>query len=199
MSEFIELGHFLVLFWKAKLPHTFKIDQILQLLDAAKRDGELPWLLILVTFLHALRNSEAVGLKAHNVVGERLVVKRKKGSNPVDDELYVSDNPLLNEREALIALARRTRGNQKLFPICERTFQRWVHRYGAAAGLPELWAHPHTLKHSILTYLRQTMGLDEVQDRSGHVSLDSLRIYLKPDKAATDQQVRDALNRVAFV
>lgn len=152
-----------------------------------------------MTFLHALRSSEAVGLKANNIVGDRLVVKRLKGSKPVDDALIAHDNLLLNERDALIALARRTRANQKLFPICARTFQRWIHRYGEAAGLPQLWCHPHTLKHSILTYLRESMGLDELQDRSGHVSLDSLRVYLKPDKAATDRQVDEALHRVAFV
>lgn len=132
-------------------------------------------------------------------MGERLVLKRLKGSKPVDDALIEHENPLLNERDALIALARRTRGNQKLFPITRRTFQRWIHRYGERAGLPELWCHPHTLKHSILTYLRETMDLDELQDRSGHVSLDSLRVYLKPDKAATDRQVDAALRGVAFV
>ena len=71
-----------------------------------------------------------------------------------------------------------------------------MHRYGEAAGLAELYSHPHTLKHSILTYLRETMALDELQDRSGHKSLDSLRVYLNPKKAVTDSMVRDALNRV---
>jgi hypothetical protein len=32
-----------------------------------------------------------------------------------------------------------------------------------------------------------------LQDRSGHKSLDSLRIYLNPKKSVTDRLVRDAL------
>jgi integrase len=105
----------------------------------------------------------------------------------------VHKNPLLNERKAVFDLCRQTAGNQRLFPITTRTFQRWVHKYGAEAGLPELYSHPHALKHSILTYLRETMDLDELQDRSGHKSLDSLRVYLDPEKAVTDAMVMNAL------
>jgi integrase len=174
------------------VPHVFEIGDVLRLLAAAKEDGEMPWLLCAVTFIHALRASEAVGLKPSNVTADKLTLKRKKNSNPVNDELLVHENPLLNEREALLGLAKVTPGNQYLFPISARTFQRWIHRYGERAGLPELYCHPHTLKHSILTYLRETMDLDELQDRSGHKSLDSLRVYLNPKKSVTDAMVRDA-------
>ena len=175
------------------MPHVFEIDEILRLLKAAKADNEMAWLLILVAFVHALRASEAVGLKAENVTAERLVVKRLKHSNPVNDELFEHSNPLLNEKPALLELAEKTPENQRLFPISSRTFQRWVHKYGERAGLAKLFSHPHTLKHSILTYLRETMDLDELQDRSGHKSLDSLRVYLNPKKVVTDRMVASAL------
>ena len=179
-----------------KLPHTLKIEQILQLLHEARKDGEREWLLILVAFLHALRASEAVGIRPVNIVGGKLVMKRKKGSHPVNDELLEHANPLLNERDALVELALKTPANSKLFPISTRTFQRWIHRYGERAGLPELFCHPHTLKHSILDYLRQNMSLVELQDRSGHKSLDSLRVYLHPEKDVTDRLVADALHAI---
>lgn len=179
------------------MPHTLEIDQILKLLAAAKQDSDLAWLLMAVTFLHALRASEAVAIRPYNIVGEKLVLKRKKKSNGVEDDLVAHDNPLLNERQPLFDLAAKTIGNQRLFPITTRTFQRWVHKYGEAAGLPELYSHPHTLKHSILDYLRETMPLEELQDRSGHKSLNSLRIYLHPKKAVVDGKVRSALASIS--
>jgi integrase len=175
------------------VPHTFEIGEIFRLLQAAKERDESDWLLICVTFIHALRASEAVGLKPSNVTNNKLVVERMKGSNPVNDELHADENPLLNERQALLDLVLKTPSNQRLFPMSTRTFQRKMHKYGKLAGLADLFSHPHTLKHSILTYLRESMDLDELQDRSGHKSLDSLRVYLNPKKAVTDGLVKAAL------
>lgn len=148
-----------------------------------------------LAFIHALRASEVVRITPENIVGTRLSLKRSKGSRPVDDELLSSDVDVLNVRDSVIAFAKKTPLKQKLFPVTTRTFQRWVHRAGANADLPKEWCHPHTLKHSILDHLLQTgMDLVEIQDRSGHVSLDSLRVYLHPKKTRTDAQVRDRLN-----
>lgn len=178
------------------MPDILEFAQVLTLLQAAYEEDQADWLLLAVAFIHALRASEAVAITADNIIGTRLSLKRKKGSKPVDDELQVSDISLLNERGALIALARQTPGKQRLFPITTRTFQRKVHYYGAKAGLPEKWCHPHTLKHSILDHLLLTgMNLVEIQDRSGHVSLNSLRAYLHPKKAVTDRQVSERLQR----
>ena len=174
------------------MPHVFEIDGVLKLLAEARKASERDWLLICVTFVHALRASEAVGLKAENIIGTKLVTLRKKKSRPVEDELLVHKNPLLNERPAVLALCRNTRPKQKLFPISARTFQRRMHAYGEAAGLPELYCHPHTLKHSVLTYLAETMDVEQLQDRSGHVELGSLGIYLHPKKAVTERLVSEA-------
>ena len=174
------------------MPHHFEIEQILKLLGEARKDSERDWLLLCVTFVHALRASEAVALTAANVVGTKLVVKRLKKSRPVEDELLAHKNPLLNERRALLDLCRNTRPNQRLFPMSSRTFQRRMHTYGEAAGLPELYCHPHTLKHSVLTYLAQTMDVEQLQDRSGHVELGSLGIYLHHKKAVTERLVSEA-------
>jgi integrase len=175
------------------VPHVFEVEQVLKLLGAAKSENESDWLLILVTFLHALRASEAVGLKPSNVIGTKLKLKRLKGSRGVEDELLTHENPLLNEGPALFDLCRKTPSNQRLFPISSRTFQRRVHRYGEEAGLPELYCHPHTLKHSILTYLAENMELPLLQKRSGHVELGSLGIYIHPKTAVVEQKVSTAL------
>jgi len=198
------------------MPHFFEMAGVLALLKAAKQRNERDWLMILVAFLHALRAHEIVGgsvtwknkktnekktahypgLSASNVIGTKLVLKRLKNSNPVEDELVEHENPLLNERESLLALCRSTPGKQKLFPITARTFQRKMHLYGALAGLPELYCHPHTLKHSIIEYLRQNLPLEELQNRSGHKSLDSLSVYMHPKKTVVDEKVRVALGEI---
>lgn len=176
------------------MPDILEFDQVRALLRAAIREDQRDWLQLAVTFIHALRASETVALTPVNIVGTRISCARRKGSRPVDDELLESAMPELNEADALIALAKQTPRNQKLFPMTTRTFQRRVHYYGALAGLPAEWCHPHTLKHSILDHLHVTgMDLVELQDRSGHVGLDSLRVYLHPKKIATDAQVRERL------
>lgn len=180
------------------MPHVLEIEQILRLLEAAKKESEHDWLLILVTFLHALRASEAVGIKAENIVGGRLVLKRKKRSRPVNDALVSHHDPLLDEHRALVDFVSHAEPNQKLFKISARTFQRRMHRYGQLAGLPDLFCHPHTLKHSILDYLSDKMELVKLQDRSGHVSLGSLGTYLHPKKSVTDALVRDAIDSISL-
>lgn len=187
----------------------------MRLFQAMKEESETDWLMAVVAFNHVLRPREVVGgpcqrtdrktkeitrfehpgLTPKAIVGNRLHLKRTKGSKPVDDELVESKNPLLNERQALIDLCLKTPRNQKFFPMTVRTFQRRMNYYGKKAGLPEKWSHPHTLKHSIIDYLRQSLRLEELQDRSGHVSLDSLKIYMHPKKADTDRLVHTALQR----
>lgn len=179
------------------MPHVLEISDVVRILAEAKKDGEVEWLLAAVALIHALRSSEAVAIMPANIADGKLTMKRLKKSNPVNDELLEHANPLLNERQALIDLALKTPKNQKLFPISSRTFQRWMHRWGKRAGLPELYCHPHTLKHSILSYLAETMSLPELKDRSGHKSLGSLGVYLHPKKAVVDAKVREAFRVLA--
>jgi len=172
----------------------FSIEQILQLLQAAWDDSPDDWLLLAVTFICALRRAEAVGLKPENIIGSHIVVKRGKGSKPVRRLLLQHQNPLLNVRAALIEKALKTQSGCRMFPISARTFQRRVHRYGEAAGLPKLLCHPHTLRHSIIQFLRDNdMKLEEIQEISGHVRLDSLRRYLHPQSAVIEAKFNRAL------
>jgi integrase len=180
------------------MAHILEPARILRLLQAAKDESENHWLPILVAFIHALRAGEVVAITGDNIVDGKLVLKREKNSNPVNDDLHYDANPLLDERTALLELARYRAGNQKLFSISTRTFQRWVKNAGVRAGLPAEHCHPHMLKHSILDYLRESMPLEELQDRSGHKSLDSLRIYLHPKKSVVDAKVRTALTSLAM-
>lgn len=179
------------------MPHKLSIEQILRLLAAAKEQDHLHWLAMAVGFIHGLRASEVVAITPSCVADGKLVMPRKKKSNDVCDELVEHANPLISERQALIELAANTRFNQRLFPIVTRTFQRWVHEAGDAAGLPNLLCHPHTLKHSILHFLRRNgMDLDQLQPRSGHKSVDSLNIYSGFEREETEHLVKAAFDRI---
>ena len=170
----------------------FSIEQVLALLSAAKAESEEDWLMLAVTFLYAMRAHEVVGLKGDNVVGEYLVRSRGKGSEPIRRPIREHVNPLLSIKKPLLRLAR-IKGKSKLFPISARTLQRRVHKYGKLAGLPDLLCHPHTLKHSILTYLAETMSLRDIQEISGHKELSSLGIYLHPKAEKVEKAFEDAM------
>lgn len=179
------------------MAHRLTIDQILRLLAAAKKAGEREWLSMAVAFNHGLRASEVLAITPSCIADGKLVMPRCKGSNEVCDELIEHPNALISERQALIDLALKTAFNQKLFPVTTRTFQRWVHNAGAAAGLPELLCHPHTLKHSVLQFLRRNgLDVDQLQPRSGHKGVDSLNIYSGFERAETDALVRAAFERI---
>lgn len=165
-----------------------EIEQIARLFAAAKQINSLHWLAMAVAFNHHLRANEVVAITPSCIADGRLVMKRSKRSNSVDDELVKHSNPLFDERDFLLELAlKNARFNQRLFPVTTRTFQRWVNAAGERAGLPKLHCHPHILKHSSLRYFRRNgVDLDKLQARSGHKSLDSLKVYegFSADEAA---------------
>ena len=179
------------------MAHKLTIEQILRLLAAAKKLGDLQWLSMAVGFNHGLRAGEVVAIRPSYLTDGKLVMKREKHSDDVCDDLIEHPNPLISERQALLALASQTRFNQRLCPITTRTFQRWVHRAGAVAELPELLCHPHTLKHSVLQFLRRNgLDADQLQPRSGHKSVDSLDIYSGFTREETEPLVRAAFERI---
>ena len=179
------------------MPHNLSIEQILRLLKAAKGQGDLHWLSMAVAFNHALRASEVVAIKPSYLKDGKLVMRRRKKSNDVMDDLVEHKNPLISEKKSLLDLAEKTKFNQRLFPITTRTFQRWVHAAGEAAGLPDLLCHPHTLKHSILFFLRRNgMGIDQLQPYSGHKNVDSLVVYSGFTREETEPLVRAGFDAI---
>jgi site-specific recombinase XerD len=68
--------------------------QVLQLAFARRtRDG----VLMLLTYRHGLRPSEALNIRRRDLDGERLTIARGKGSEAVDQPLLGHENPLLDE------------------------------------------------------------------------------------------------------
>jgi integrase len=179
------------------MAHRLSIEQILRLLAAAKECGELQWLSMAMGFNHGMRAGEVVAVRPSCIADGKLVMKREKGSEDICDDLVVHANSLVSERDAVLELAAKTRFNQRLFPITTRTFQRWVHRAGELAGLPEMFCHPHVLKHSVLHFLRRNgLDTDQLRPRSGHKSVDSLNIYSGYEREETEHLVRAAFERI---
>lgn len=185
---------------------------MLKILAEAMKHSVEAWLMCYLAFRFHMRAHEVVGgwcswknkktkekkrvyypgLTAANVVGNRFKVTRLKGSNPIDGELDEHENPLLNVRQAMLNLCSKRQGNQKLFPVTARTFQRWIKRFGVDAGLPAVACHPHTMKSSGIDYLRDFMDLEALQNESGHKDLNSLKPYLNPKRSASAQKARTA-------
>jgi len=187
----------LIVFIGFQVAHRLTIEQVLKLLAAAREKDFHHWLAMAVAFNHGLRASEVVRITPSCVADGKLVMKRSKKSNDVCDELVEHANLLISERQPLLDLAAKTRFNQPLFPIVTRTLQRWVHEAGKDAGLPELLCHPHTLKHSILFFLRRNgMDTDQLQPRSGHKSVNSLNVYSGYGAEETEPLVRAAFDRI---
>jgi type 1 fimbriae regulatory protein FimB len=163
--------------------HHLTKPQVLALLAAAQAKRERDWLLILVTFWHGLRVSEAVALKRDNFHDGFLTVARLKGSLRTTQPLVTHRNRLLDERGGLLAYLRGLHGNEKLFPIKRRQFGRLLESYAKQAGIPRHLAHPHCLKHSIAMQTIQKAGIENVRQYLGHKSISSTGAYLKVDDA----------------
>lgn len=162
--------------------------EIRELLAAARAHRERDWLMILVAFLHGLRVSELVAIKADDVCDGYLTVKRLKGSLKTKQPLLEHDDSMFNERAGLIEFMAGMHGNQRIFGVARSQFYRIVAKHAASAGIPRHKAHPHVLKHSIAAQMIETAGIQATRQWLGHKSISSTGEYLRvtDDQAAAD-------------
>ena len=173
--------------------HALSKEELRRLLEAARAVRERDWLMILVAFWHGLRASEVTGLTATSIQDGYLTVARLKGSMKTTQALVSHEDPLFDERAALVEFASKSTPGQPIFGIKRGHFWRLVKRYARAAGIPEHKAHPHILKHSIAMQTIQTAGVENVRQHLGHKSLSSTGAYLRVD----DEEASAAVTRAA--
>jgi integrase len=166
-------------------------DQVRATLTVAKRESERDYLMVLVSFLHALRASEVVGLTAGCIQDGYLTVQRGKGSKRTTQPLLTSADSLFDERTALLNYVRGMSIQQKIFPVARSTFWRVFQKHGKAAGVPAHLCHPHAAKHGCAMSLKDKLHISEVQTWLGHKSGASTMIYLEASEEQTANRVSE--------
>ena len=151
-------------------PISLSRDELHALLEYARREDFTVYVLILVQYWHAGRNSEMIHLRRANFADGFLNYRRGKGSEPCRQALVHHADPLLDERTVLPRLLLKLRPNQRLYPRSRWTYWRHLVRLAVAAGIPRHKAKTTVLKHSICTHLAETYGLPAAQRRAGHVN-----------------------------
>jgi type 1 fimbriae regulatory protein FimB len=170
-------------------PIALEKDEVLRLLEAAKRHGPRAHAMVLLAIRHGLRASEVCGLRLEHVnLKEAWVrVERLKGSMTTVQALERHPGqPLLDEVRVLGAWLRERQddGSGILFTsthggaMNRSTFFRLWRRLAAAADLPQAKWHPHVAKHTTGTLLvRSGASAFLVRQHLGHRSISSSQVY----------------------
>ena len=144
---------------------------------------------MVIQYWHAGRNSEMIHLTRDSFSDGFIRYKRGKGSEPCSQRLVEHEDPLFNEKKIVEQFVLNFRHNQRLYPRSRWTYWRHLVRLALAAGIPRLKARTTVLKHSICTHLAETLPLNAVQRRAGHVNGASTLRYAKLQEEQVDSLV----------
>jgi integrase len=97
-----------------RTPVALTPEEIVRLLAKARERRLRDWVMILVTYLHGLRASETLALRAGDVADGYLAIQAAKGSENAVQRLQEHANPLLNEQLAFEQWFQERAGSGKL-------------------------------------------------------------------------------------
>src|SRR5260370_23952050 len=136
-------------------------NELLKVLEHARRSGPREHAMFLLTYAHALRASEIASLAVEDVRNGRIRCNRGKGSQNTVEELREHQHPLLNEKLVLAAwLRERGDGDGSVFLFTSRKGSRLTRQQvyrlfrccAELAGIEEGRFNPHVLKHSYASH-----------------------------------------------
>jgi len=147
------------------------------------------YVLMLLQYNHAGRNSEMINLSGKNFEDGFISYKRGKGSEPCRQRLVESKDELFNEVKIVGDFCRELKPKAKLYPRSRWTYWRHLVKIARAAGIPRHKAKTTVLKHSICTHMADKFGLPAAQRRAGHVNGASTLRYTKMREDQVDALV----------
>jgi integrase/recombinase XerD len=164
-----------------------KPNELLKVLEQARKHGAREHCMFLLGYAHALRASEIALLTLEDVRNGRVRCNRGKGSQHTVEELRENQNILLDEKMALAAwLCERNDADGSVFLFTSRQgsclkrkqvynlFRKCAELAGIEAGR----FNPHVLKHSYASHLlRNGADLAFVQKALGHAHISSTTRY----------------------
>jgi integrase len=168
-------------------------EQLLDVLQIAKRFSDRDWLAILLGYNHGLRIQEVCSLTPSNFASGYLTVQRLKGSLKTTQPLIESSNPLLNERSAVEAWCGRFGARQRIFTIQRSMLGKLFEKYARLAGVPQHHRHFSVLKHSLAMHTIQQSGIENVRQYLGHKVISSTGQYLRVDDAQASAVIQRVL------
>jgi integrase len=147
------------------------------------------YVLMLIQYHHAGRNSEMIHLRAANFTDGFISYKRGKGSEPCRQRLVESKDNLLDESTVVVDFLRGLQPKERLYPRTRWTYWRHLVKIARAAGIPRHKAKTTVLKHTICTDVAEKFGLPAAQRRAGHVNGASTLRYTKMREDQVDDLI----------
>jgi len=164
-----------------------KPNELLKVLEYAKRHGTREHCMFLLGYAHALRASEIASLTLEDVRNGRIRCNRGKGSQHTTEELRENPNVILDEKMAVAAWLRErgdADGSIYLFTsrqgscLKRKQVYNLFRKCAELAGMAEGRVNPHILKHSYASHLlRNGADLAFVQKALGHAHISSTTRY----------------------
>jgi integrase len=167
-------------------------DELRAVLLKAREIDYPVYVLMLIHYHHAGRNSEMIHLRKANFADGFVSYKRGKGSEPCRQRLVESKDALLDETKVVVDFLREMQPKQRLYPRTRWTYWRHLVKIARVAGLPRHKAKTTVLKHTICTHLAEKFGLPATQRRAGHVNGASTLRYTKMREDQVDELIAQA-------
>lgn len=174
---------------KVKTKKTFLTSQeVSKLLEAAKKHSRYSTrdqALILLTFRHGLRATEATSLAWHQIdlAGAKFTVNRLKGSDDSVQVLEADEIKLLKKLKADQADNNFVFLTERSTPMNADGFLKLVKKLGKLAGIEG--AHPHQLRHGAGHALAMNNASTRtIQAFLGHRNIQHTVLYTKMNDSA---------------